>query len=554
MPGLNRLMFPNSALIDRLQSELGQDLLAFLPETILCGAIVLMLVLRLFQLFNHAHLGWLALAASVAAFAVAAAQWFGSPGLTPQLSRNPATELLERQLFTGLLVYDSFSLFVRVLLFGFLTLTLWLTLLTGIPDRDDSADFATLLLGGTLGMVLMASAQHLLMVFLAVEMASVPSYVLAGFLKGRRKASEAALKYVVYGASASGVMLYGISLLTAKFGTGYLPVIGYGFDTHGSNDQFDPIMAVGVLLILVGLFFKLAVVPFHFWCPDVFEGAAAEVAAFLSVASKGAALALTARFLIAITGPSGSYSGVLMSGTLGLGLAFFAAATATVGNLAALGQTNLKRLLAYSTIAHAGYMLMALATLSLAGVGAALFYLIAYLFMNLGAFAIVALLRNQTGSEHLNDYRGMIQRSPLLVITLAIFLLSLLGLPPLAGFVAKFQVFASLFAAGGDYARHFPHLSYIFYGLLAVAGINTVISAAYYLRVLRVMVLDAPPVSGGNTQPLKPSRGAAVYALILTGAVVAVGIFWNSLTAASERAANTFKVDTTPPAFRSKNR
>jgi NADH-quinone oxidoreductase subunit N len=546
-------MFPNSALIDRLQSELGQDLLAFLPETILCGAIVLMLVLRLFGSFNRAHLGWLALAASVVAFAVAAAQWFGVPWLTPQLSRNPVTLQLEREVFTGLLVYDSFSLFVRVLLFGFLTLTLWLTLLTGIPDRDDSADFATLLLGGTLGMVLMASAQHLLMVFIAVEMASVPSYVLAGFLKGRRKGSEAALKYVVYGASASGVMLYGISLLTAKFGTGHLPVIGYGFYTHSSSNQFDPIMAVGVLLILVGLFFKLAAVPFHFWCPDVFEGAAAEVAAFLSVASKGAAVALTARFLIAITGPSSSYTGVLMTGTLGLGLAFFAAATATVGNLAALGQTNLKRLLAYSTIAHAGYMLMALATLSLAGVSAALFYLIAYLFMNLGAFAIVALLRNRTGSEDLNDFRGMIQRSPLLVVALAIFLLSLLGLPPLAGFVAKFQVFAALFLAGGEYATHFPYLSYVFYGLLAVAGINTVISAAYYLRVLRVMVLDAPPAGEQAMAPLKPSRGAAVYALVLTGAVVAVGIFWDPLTAASERAANTFKVDMTPPAFRNKN-
>ena len=187
--------------------------------------------------------------------------------------------------------------------------------------------------------------------------------------------------------------------------------------------------------------FKLAAVPFHFWCPDVFEGASTEVAAFLSVASKGAALALTARFVFVLTGlatwSADFASWLAVAKILAPGLAVVAAVTATFGNLAAYPQTNLKRLLAYSTIAHAGYMMMGLATLTPRGAAAVLFYLIAYLFMNLGAFAIVALIRNQTGSEDLSSYRGLVYRSPLLTVTLAIFLLSLLGMPPLAGFAAK---------------------------------------------------------------------------------------------------------------------
>ncbi len=525
-------MFPSSALVNALQSDLGRDLTAFLPELILCTAIVGMLLMRLFTSLNRAHLGYVALAASVIAFVVALEQWRGDPGFDP----GAASKL---QIFTGLLVYDTFAIYVRLFLLGFLALALWMTLLTGIPDRDDSADFSTLLLGSTLGMMLMASANHLLMVFVAVEMASVPSYALAGFLKGKRQGSEAALKYVVYGASASGVMLYGISLLAGKFGTGYLPDLAFGYQAVMKTSGLDPVLLAGTLFVIVGLGFKLAAVPFHFWCPDVFEGASAEVAAFLSVASKGAALALTARFLMMIAGPSGSQTIVLMGGTIGLLLAAIAAVTATLGNLAALGQTNLKRLLAYSTIAHAGYMLMALVPLSAVGASAVLFYLVAYLLMNLGAFAIVAFLRNQTGSEELSSFSGMIQRSPVLVVTLAIFLLSLLGLPPLAGFAAKFQVFAVLYDSGNSYAATLPILSYAFYGLLILAGLNTVVSASYYLKILRVMVLDSPPE--GERPEVRTAPGMALFATLMAGLVVVAGILWNPLTRAADRGVEPFK-------------
>src|SRR5579885_1438200 len=402
-------MFLSNDTIDRLQTTLGDDLIAFTPELVLCGGIVLLLLLRLFTGLNRVHLGWVALAVTVAGLLAAVSQWLGGYGLA-----TPAEFLGLRgrrpDLFTGLLVYDNFTLFLRLFLLGFTALVIWLTLLTGIPDTEDSADFYTLLLGAVVGMSLMASANHLLMVWVGVEMASLPSYALAGFLKGRRQSSEASLKYVVYGGGASGIMLYGISLLAGKFGTAYLPDLAAGYvaalhPTEGAL-PIDPILLLATLFVLIGVGFKLAAVPFHFWCPDVFEGASAEVAGFLSVASKGAALALLGRFVLVLTGLDPALrvapeNWLSLARFLVPAVAAFAALTATFGNLAAYLQTNLKRLLAYSTIAHAGYMMMGLAALVgtsdptappaeqqiyYKGAGAVLFYLVAYLFMNLGAF------------------------------------------------------------------------------------------------------------------------------------------------------------------------
>jgi NADH-quinone oxidoreductase subunit N len=531
-------MFPNSAFINQTQADLGRDLTAFAPELILCGAIVLLLLLRLVDGLSRRHFGYLAVAAAAAALIVSICQWRGTSCCDPGADQK-------LQIFTGMLIYDRFGIFVRMFLLAFVTLVLVLGLLTGIPDRDDAADFSTLLLGSTLGMMMMAAANHLLMVFIAIEMASVPSYALAGFLKGRKQGSEAALKYVVYGASASGIMLYGISLLAGRFGTGYLPDLAIGYQAVVLSHGLDAVLVAGTLLFIVGLGFKLAAVPFHFWCPDVFEGAAAEVAAFLSVASKGAALALTARVFINLAGPPAYEPFMLIRNSLGVVLAVIAAITATFGNLAALGQTNLKRLLAYSTIAHAGYMLMALAPLSAAGAGAVLVYLAAYLLMNLGAFACVAFLRNLTGSEDLSRMSGMIYRSPFLVVTFALFLLSLLGLPPLAGFAAKFQVFALLFDSGRQNATTFPNLEYLYYGLLIVAGLNTVVSAGYYLKVLRVMVLDAPPE---NEPELPSAAGPIVFTSALAGLVVVAFMFWNPLNDASRQGAESLEPKSRPAA------
>jgi NADH-quinone oxidoreductase subunit N len=531
-------------ILHELQFSLVRDLTAFLPELLLCGAIVLMLLLRLFRIFDQHHLGWLAFAMTCCALVASWMQWLGDPAYDPRgLDSQTGIKMVSLDLFSGLLVFDNFAIFIKLFLFGFTALVILMALLTGIPDRADSADFFTLLLGAAIGMSVMASSNHLLMVFLGVEMASVPSYALAGFLKGRRQSSEAALKYVVYGGGAAGVMLYGISLVAGRYGTGYLPdlvrLVAVG--------PLDSLMLLGVLFILIGIAFKLAAVPFHFWCPDVFEGAPAEVGAFLSVASKGAALALLARIVYGLGGltihPGPALHPEIVARAWNQAvpylvpiLSFFAVLTTTFGNLAAYGQTNLKRLLAYSTIAHAGFMMMGLATMTRDGAGAMLFYLIVYLIMNLGAFTVIAFLRNQTGVEDLRFFRGLVGRAPVLVIALSIFLLSLLGMPPLAGFTAKFQIFTALFDAARMYnERGQPLLGSTLYAVLVAGGLNTVLALFYYIKVLKVMILEKSleEVEGQPVVaiPLAPLHGAYVSVLALV--LLFLGIFWNPLAEAS---------------------
>jgi NADH-quinone oxidoreductase subunit N len=542
------LMF-NEIKISELAVNLLRDVQLFLPEMVICAAIVCLLLLRMVPGLRRMHCGPLALGLIVFALAISYVQW--DPNLLGPIFDSPGN--VDRP-FTGLLVYDHFTMYLRLILLSFAALTLVLCMLTGIPDQDDSADFCTLLLGGTLGMLLMASANHLLMVFIAVEMASLPSYALAGFLKGKRQSSEAALKYVVYGGGASGVMLYGISLIAGRFGTGFLDDLKVAFQVqlsagHGSFVGLDSIVIIGLVFILVGLGFKLAAVPFHFWCPDVFEGAAAEVAAFLSVASKAAALALTGRLLLSLAQPT--ESAVLLPRTFGPVIAVFAALTATFGNLAAYGQTNLKRLLAYSTIAHAGYMLMGLAPLNPEGASAVLFYLVAYVFMNLGAFTIVALLRNKTGSEDLSSFRGLIYRAPILVTLLAVFLLSLLGMPPLFGFVAKFRIFQVLYHAGETYsAGPNPSLGYTMYALLVIGGLNTVLSLFYYVKVLKVMILEQPleEVEHRAAPPFKVPIPALVFGGFLALMLFVGTVAFNPLLTASEKGVKGFEpVKFSPP-------
>jgi NADH-quinone oxidoreductase subunit N len=560
------------------------DCMNFLPELLACGGIVLLLLLRL---FNRAHMGKVALGVTLMALAISMAQWYGrivipwpenlgpfygDYVLKPFDSPMRATQTggfagWFHIAFGSLVVFDHLTIYLRCFLYGFTSLVIWLSLTTGIPDAEDSADFYCLLLGAIVGMVFMAASTHLLMVYIGVEMASLPSYALAGYLKGRRASGEAALKYVVYGGGASGVMLYGISLLAGRFGTAYLPEVAiglmYSFSPKSGAVAFDPVLILAVLFVLIGVSFKLAAVPFHFWCPDVFEGAAAEVAGFLSVASKGAAIALLARLTLMFSGVDNMDQALItphwavIVRYLVPALAFFAALTATFGNLAAYLQTNLKRLLAYSTIAHAGYMMMGLAALSpvagsansfeMPGLQAVLFYLAAYLFMNLGAFAVVAYLRNETGSEELDDYRGLIRRSPWMVVTLSIFLLSLLGLPPLVGFAAKFQIFSVLWSVSQAwYQQGDAGMGAVLFGLLIVGGINTVISAMYYIKVLKVMILEgrAEDLEGREPVRLREPISAVIYSFVLALAVFVLGILWAPLDTYSREGSDRFTVAT----------
>ncbi len=550
-----------SEVLSLMTPDLHRSLRGLIPEIVIVVTIVLLLVWRLFQQSFRSNLSGIALLGCMVALLFSVLQLLnivGSAALRDPQSGplgKPASILAELvrtgskgstedspvDLFSGAVVppkgpdnavsimprgmlrFDGFTVFFRIFLFGFAALVIWLTMLTGIPDAEDSPDFYTLLLGATLGMSLMASANHLLIMYIAVEMASLPSYAMAGFLKGRREASEASLKYVVYGAGASGIMLYGISLLVGRFGTAHVPTLAKTIAEQ--NGPIEGVLVLGLLLVLVGVAFKLAAVPFHFWCPDVFEGAAAEVAGFLSVASKAGALALLTRFTVSLTtNPSVAHVAGQppVDAFLGAAVALLSAITATYGNLAAYAQTNLKRLLAFSTIAHAGYMMMPVAAAvalsrervldAQPALDSLLFYLLIYLFMNLGAFAVVALIRNQIRSEDLKDYGGLIRRNPFLTVAMAVFLLSLTGIPPLAGFAAKIRIIAVLYDAE-------------LFWLVAVILGNTVFSAFYYIKVIRVMILDEP--QPGATSWSLP-RPAVIFCGLLIAANLAVMLVWKA--------------------------
>ena len=535
-------------LISSLPTEVGNDVGLFLPELVLCGTIVALLLGRLLGIDRKMSSHWIAMAGTLIAFGIA----FGvvySRGAGAYLTGE------EAQIFSGLLVNDGLTIFFRLFLLVFLVLVIALTVLSGISDREDGPDFYTLLVGATIGMMLMASANHLLMLFMAVEMASVPSYVMVGFFKGKRLSSEAALKYVVYGAGAAGVMLYGISLVAGMLGTGDLSLVasrlGELLSPQGGSMSLATAevrtIILGVMMILVGLAFKLSLVPFHFWCPDAFEGAPAEVGGFLSVASKAAAFALLIRVVHQLTGFG------QLAVPLAIGLGVIAVSSSTFGNLAAYFQTNIKRMLAYSTIAHAGYMLTGVAAMLVAlandkpllaadCIEGVLFYLAVYLFMNLGAFAVVALIRNQVYSEEIEDYRGLKGQCPWLCVMLAICLFSLVGLPPLGGFVAKFFVLAPVWEAAS--------LHWSMGVLVGFALLNTVFSLFYYLRVPMAMFIQERPEGAREARPEATERA---FVALLTVPILLLGMspLIGKLSQAAEHVARaTIEVpdDATDPA------
>ena len=522
------------SLVVRLLDETTQTSVGlFAPELVLSGTIVLMLLLRVLPGLNRIPASSIALLGAIGAFA-----W-----TLCQFDRLVVGTAPAESYFTGLLMFDQFATFFRMFLSLIVILMITLTVLSGIPDREDAPDFYTLLLGSTIGMMLMASANHLLMVFLAVEMTSVPSYAMVGFLKGRRKSSEAAFKYVVYGAGAAGVMLYGISLLAGLTGTGSLPEMAHRLSlivrqNAGIGDPTVRTIVLAGMMVMVGLAFKLSVFPFHFWCPDAFEGASAEVAGFLSVASKAGAFALLVRFGLAFSSESAAVSEISFS--LGIGLGVLAAATATFGNLSAYGQTNLKRLFAYSTIAHAGYMLMAVSALLVMRfaqntgweaqtvqaetqrcIEGLMYYLFVYLFMNLGAFGIVALIRNQIFSEEIDDYNGLAAQSPLLCFCMLLCLFSLIGLPPMGGFYAKLVIFASVFKAAS--------VHWVMWFVLGAGVINTVFSLFYYMRILKAMYLRPRPEGARSARYELFPVGAFVLLLCLP--ILGLGILPQRFTA-----------------------
>lgn len=422
--------------------------------------------------------------------------------------------------FGGMVAADTFTQFFN-LLFAFIVAV---TILLSQPqlEREDfhAGEYYSLLLFSASGLMLMASATDLIMVFLGVELLSISLYILAGFSRLRLESEEASIKYLLLGSFATGFLLFGISLVYGATGSTNLGCVGQAL---GSPSDFTlcagiagasptlaaafaghspVILLAGMGLLIVGLGFKAAVAPFHMWTPDVYEGAPTAVTAYMSVAAKAAAFAAVLRvFMIAFPSLAPDWSGMI---------GIIAALTMIVGNTVAIAQTNIKRMLAYSSIAHAGYVLVAIVAANQLGAQSVLFYTLAYTLMNLGAFAIVILLgRRGEENELLSDYAGLGYRQPVLGLLMSLFMLSLAGIPPTAGFVGKFYIFSAAMQAG-QY-------------MLAVIGIlASVISVYFYLRVIYLMYMVEP----AREYALPPRAPWAFAAAAFTGiAVLALGLY-----------------------------
>ncbi len=377
-------------------------------------------------------------------------------------------------------------------------------------------EMVALLVTVTVALMWMAGAVNLAMIYLSLETVSVASYVMVGYLSRDRLSNEASLKYILFGAVSTGVMLFGLSLLYGLTGT--LDV--YGVQAALAEGANAEAILLVLVLVMAGVGFKIAAAPFHFWCPDVYTGAPTPVTAFLSVGPKAAGFAVLIRlFHSALATPGGDGTFLSVGGVNAAGLLIgVSVLTMTLGNVAALRQTNLKRLLAYSSIAHAGTILMAAAAFNVEGVQAIAAYLVIYLFMNLGAFLVVILVHRDTGSFELDAYRGLWRRSPTLTLAMGVLMFSLMGIPPFAGFLAKYYVFAAVIDAG---------LAWV-----AVIGVlNAAVAAFYYMRVLRVMVVDE---AAAGAAPFGLSRLDAALLLALVVPNIIGLVLWGSLDRVTE--------------------
>ena len=456
------------------------------PEIVVLVTALLVMMVDLFLAKEQkGRLAWLSLVGVLVAAGLSFYIWDGS---------NPELQ--------NMLVADGYALFLNLVILTAAALAILFSVEYAGRVGLAQGEYYTLLLLSTTGMMLMAAAINLMTIFLALEILSIALYVLVGLNRAEQRSSEGALKYLLLGAFASGFLLYGMALLYGQAGTTSLA--GLRDYVASLGGEFPPLLLAGLGLMIIGFGFKVALVPFHMWTPDAYEGAPTSVTAFMSVGAKTAGFAALGRVVLYALGD--------LHGDWVWLLAALAALTMTVGNLAALRQTNLKRMLAYSSIAHAGYILAGLAAGSQLGTSAVLFYLFAYTFMNVGAFAVLIAVGRLEGSarggETLDGLTGLSARKPGLAVVMALFMLSLAGVPPLVGFLAKLYVFSAAVQAGLIW--------------LAVFGvINSVISAYYYLRVVVVMFMKEGKEAEGTQAPvclaLQVGLGVAAIAIVVLG-------------------------------------
>jgi NADH-quinone oxidoreductase subunit N len=483
------------------------DLQWWLPEAVLCLTFLLAL---LGDMVARGRRIVVPFAISVLGLVVA--------GALAAADANSSLPAGGRAIMGDLVVVDGLATFFRLLfVFAGLATVLYAWTSEEIMGRrrENKGEFFSLTVLMTLAMMVMAESRDLLMLYLSMEGVGLASYVMAGYMRTSLRSTEASLKYVIFGAVSSAIMLYGLSLLYGLTGSLRFDGIREAL-LAGGTDPFG--LLVAVVLILAGMSYKIAAVPFHFWCPDVYEGAPTPVAALFSVGPKAAGFALMIRFFYSTlavgTNPAASVA-LIDAINWPLLVAVISAVTMTFGNLVALRQDNVKRMLAYSSIAHVGYLLMGFVLLSDAGLAAILFYLLVYTLMNLGAFFFVVAVNNHLKSEELGDYKGLFYRMHWSVgVMMVIFLGSLTGLPPFAGFVGKLYLFMAV-------------MDRQWFWLVILAALNSVVSLYYYFRVAKVMILSRPE-PGADDSPLRLHWLQYVVLACLAVPTLALGLFFGS--------------------------
>jgi NADH-quinone oxidoreductase subunit N len=447
------------------------------------GAMIVMLVGVRLEDEDSASLGFLALVALLAAFVLSMFE----------LGQNTLA-------FRGSLAMDDYAVFFEAVIIITTAVTVAMSLEYAVDAGLAGAEYYALVLFAAFGMMLMAAAGDLIIIFLGLETMSIAVYALAGFMRRDPKSNEAAIKYFLLGAFSTGFLLYGIALIYGATGTIRLEPIRASL-TSGIGG--NPLLLLGLGMMLIGFGFKVAAVPFHMWTPDAYEGAPTPITAFMAVGVKLAAFAGFLRiFMVNLGAISSEWTGVLW---------IIAVLTMTAGNVIALVQNNIKRMLAYSAIAHAGYVIvgMAAARGQDAG-GAILYYLLAYAFTNLGAFAVVvALERGAEAHDEIADYRGLAREHPGLAAAMALCLLSLTGVPPLAGFVAKFYIFAAALNAGLVW-------------LVVIAVLNSVVSAYYYIRIIVAMYMEE---GGVRVERMSRRPGLLISLAVGVAGVIMLGVY-----------------------------
>jgi len=479
----------------------------FIPEL---GLAAFALVVVLLDLVIQRK-GWLVVV-SIAGIVVSAgftlAMWGGS----------------SQAIFNNMLAVDNFALFFKLLFLGIAALVILSSVDYVSKFARFQGEYYALVLLSTLGMMLMAAAAELITIYIALELTSISLYILVGFLKDS-KSTEASLKYLLLGAVASAVLLYGMALVFGFTGKTQLGEIAQVIQTMSPQTLLaSPALILGIVLLIAGFGFKIAAIPFHMWVPDVYEGAPTPITAYLSVASKAAGFAIILRVFYSAFGlPQ------WLSLDWGMIFAVLAAIGMTLGNVVAIPQTNIKRMLGYSSIAQAGYLMVGLAAVGFSpaadilGRSGVLFFLASYALTNLGAFIAIIAISNKLDSDLIQDYSGMGKRAPLLALALTLCLISLIGMPPAAGFMAKFYIFSAA-------------VQHNLLWLVVIAVINSVISAYYYLRVVKVMWLGEPA-----SEEKVPSSGALRVALSLSClGVLLLGVIPGFVMRLAEMAASMF--------------